>query len=97
MIVLLFFTIGYWLSSKRADRITWTLYAIHFVCTIPAIIYLKFPAIFLNAQITNQDTLIKAIELRMKIIPIVFTLFIAGQMLFPIYYARTIKAKRTTT
>ena len=91
MIILLLVTIGYWLLSKRTDRINWTLFAIHFALTIPTVIYLKFPSILLDVQMTNQDELIKAIAFRMKLIPIAWTLFIAGQILFLIYFIKTKK------
>ena len=97
VIVLLLATIGYWLLSKRTDKFNWTLFAIHFLLTIPTIIFLKFPTILLDVQLPDQDKLIRAIEFRMKLIPIAWTLFIAGQILFLIYYVRTIKAKHTTT
>jgi hypothetical protein len=95
MIVLLLVTIGYWLLSKRTDKISWTLFAIHFALTIPTIIYLKFPSILLGVQLTNQEELIKAIEFRMKLIPIAWTLFVGGQILFLIYFIRTIRGKRS--
>ena len=97
VIVLLLVTIGYWLLSKCTDKINWTLFTIHFFLTIPTIIFLKFPTILLDVQLTDQDKLIKAIEFRMKLIPIAWVLFIVGQILFLIYYVRTIKAKHTTT
>jgi hypothetical protein len=97
IIALLLVTIGYWLLSKRTDKINRTLFAMHFALTIPTVIYLKFPSILLNVQMTNQDELIKAIEFRMKLIPEAWTLFIAGQILFLIYYIRTVKTKRTAT
>lgn len=97
MIILLLVIIGSWLLSKRTDRINWTLFAFHSTLTIPTVIYLKFPSILLDVQMTNQDELIKAIAYRMKIIPIAWTLFIAGQILFLIYYIRTIKTKRSST
>lgn len=96
MIVLLLATIGYWLISKRTDKTNWTLFATHLALTIPTIVYLKFPYSLWDIQITNQDELRKAIEFRMKLIPIAWTLFIAGQILFLIYYFRTIRAKHTT-
>jgi hypothetical protein len=94
IIALLLVTIGYWLLTKQTDKINWTLFAIHFAFTIPTIIYLKFPSILLNVQMTNQDELIKAIEFRMKLIPVAWTLFIAAHILFLNYYIRTIKTKR---
>ena len=88
LVVLFFVTIAYWLLSKRTDKINWILFAIHFALTIPTIIYLRFPSIVWSVQ------LIKSTELRLKLIPIAWTLFIAGQILFLIYYIRTIKTKR---
>ena len=82
IIALLLATIGYWLLSKRVDKINWTLFAFHFTLTIPTIISLKFPSIFLDVQHTNQEEIIKAIALRIKLIPVAWTLFILGQALF---------------
>ena len=95
VIVLLLVTIGYWLLSKRTDKINWTLFAIHFLLTIPTIIFLKFPTILLDVELTDQDKLIRAIEFCMKIIPIAWTLFIIGQILFLIYFIRTIKQRKS--
>ena len=94
IIILLLTTIGYWLLRKRVDKINWTLFAIHFILTIPSVIYIKFPAIFLDIQQTNREEVIKAISLRMKLIPFVWALFIGGQALFIIYFARAIKSKQ---
>ncbi len=95
--VLLWVTIDYWLLSKRTNKTNWTLFAIHFVLTIPTIIYLKFPSILLDVQLTDQAELIKAIAFRLKLIPIAWTLFIVGQVLFLIYFIRTIQNNRTVT
>jgi hypothetical protein len=97
MVVLLLATIGYWLISKRTDKTNWTLFAIHFLLTIPTVIYLKFPSILLDVQLTDQNELIEAFEFRMRLIPVAWALFIAGQIMFLIYYIRTIKAKRIST
>ena len=97
MIILLLVTIGYWLLSKRTDKTNWTLFAIHFILTIPTIIYLKFPSIFLEVRSTDQNKLLEALEFRMRLIPVAWALFIAGQILFLIYYIRTIKVKHSST
>lgn len=94
---LLLTTIGYWLLSKRTDNTNWALFAFHFVLTIPTIIYLKFPSVLLDMQLANQDELINAITFRLKLIPVAWTLFIVGQILFLIYFIRTIKTKHTST
>jgi hypothetical protein len=91
MIVLFLATIGYWLLSNRTDRINWTLFGIHFALTIPAVIYLRFPSILLDVKMADQNKLIEAIAFRMKLMSIAWTVFIAGQILFLIYFIRTIK------
>jgi hypothetical protein len=90
VIFLLVATIGYWLLTKRADKISWTLFAFHSILTIPTLIYLKFPTIFLDVHQTNQEGIMKEIYLRIKLIPFSWALFIVGQILFIIYYIRTI-------
>lgn len=97
VIILLFVTIGYWLLSKQVDKINWTLFIVHFIVTIPTVIFIKFPSIFLNVQQTNQEELIKDISARVKLIPLAHGLFIAGQVLFLIYFIRTIKSKPRLT
>jgi hypothetical protein len=97
IIVLLLVTIGYWLLSKRVDKTNWTLFSFHFLLTISTVIFLKFPSIFLDIQQTNQEETIKAISLRIKLIPVAWTLFIVGQTLFIIYFVRTINSKQVAT
>ena len=92
-IVLLFVIIGYWLLAKHTNKTNWALFTFHVALTIPTLIYLKFPLLFLNLHPDDSNEVLQAISYRVKIIPIVWTLFIAGQMLFPIYYIRTIRAK----
>ncbi len=78
----------------RTDRINWTLFVIHLLVTILTLTYLKIPTILLDVRQLNQDDLTKAITFRVKLLPATRTLFIAGQILFLIYYIRTIKAER---
>jgi hypothetical protein len=94
IVVLLLVTIGYWLLLKRADKTSWALFLIHFLLTIPAIMFLKFPSILLNVHESNQAELFKALSLRIKFIPVALILFVAGQILFCVYFIRTIKGKR---
>jgi hypothetical protein len=97
IVVLLLVAICYWLLSKRVDKINWTLFAFHFILTILTVIFFKFPSIFLDVQQTNQEEIIKAISLQMKLILVAWTLFIVGQALFMIYFVWTINSKRVTT
>ncbi|HET9056095.1 MAG TPA: hypothetical protein VFN30_04530 [Chitinophagaceae bacterium] len=93
MIVLLLVTIGYWLLAKQKNKINQALFAIHFSSTIATTIFLKFPTLLLYAQLTNKDELMRDIELRIKLIPFAWSLFIVGQILFLIYCIKTIKVK----
>jgi hypothetical protein len=95
--LLLLSTIGYWLLSKRIDKINWRLFAFHFILTIPMLTFLKFPTIFLNIDQTYQEKIIKVISLQRKLIPLVWTLFIIGQVLFVIYFIRITNSKHVTT
>ena len=90
--VLLLAIIGYWLLLRRVDKINWTLFVIHFILTITSVIFIKFPLIFLDVQQINQQ-FIKAVSLRMKLIPVAWTLFIIGQVLFLVYFIRISNSK----
>ena len=92
-ITLLFVTIGYWLLSRQADNINWALFSIHFVLTFTAIIFIKFPSIFLNIQQNNVNELLKSYSARLTLIPVAWTLFIVGQTLFGIYLFRAFKSR----
>lgn len=90
-IALLLAAIGYWVLSKRQDKINRTLYAIHVALTLTTVVYLKFPTILLDANISDQNELLKALEARMKLIPIAWIIFAVGQVLFLVYFIRRIK------
>lgn len=94
IIVLLLVTAGYWILSKRVGKINWTLFVFHFILTIPIIIFLKFSSIFSEGRQNNQEEIAEAISLRIKLIPVAWTLFIAAQALFITYFVRTIHSKR---
>ncbi len=94
--VLLFITLGYWLLSVRVDKIIWALFLCHLVLTIPTLIFLKFPYIFLDPKTTGLDEMLRTLSFRVKFIPAAWTLFFAGQVLFLIYYIRISRARLTT-
>lgn len=97
LVILLFTSLGYWLSSKRVNRVIWTLFAFHTILTIPTLIFLKFPAIFLDVQQMSIGEILRVMSIRIKLIPASWTLFLTGQVLFLFYYLRTIKAGRRQT
>ncbi len=94
ILFLLFVSIGYWLLTNIADKIIWILFALHFTLTIPTAVFIFFPSIFLNVQQGDQEEIIKAVIFRMKLIPVAWTLFIIGQVLFVSYTVRAFKASR---
>jgi hypothetical protein len=97
ILVLLFVSIGYWLLTNIADKITWILFALHFTLTIPTAVFIFFPSIFLNVQQGDQEEIIKAVIFRMKLIPVAWAVFIIGQALCIIYFIRLFRNRRVST
>jgi hypothetical protein len=99
--IFLFLIIGYWLLVKRVDKVNWVLFVIHFLLTIPTVVFLIFPSIFLNEESLfldpgspNAEKLWVNLSLRIKLMPVAWTVFTIGQILFMVYYIRTIKRIR---
>jgi hypothetical protein len=68
LIIGVFVTIGYWQVSKRADKTGWTLFATHFLLTLPALIVLNFPSILLDVEKTGLKDLTKRHEISNTIV-----------------------------
>ena len=94
LVILVFLIIGYWLLVKLANKIDWALFTIHFILTILTIIFLIFPSVLLDVERPNQEEVGNAMRFRLKLIPAAWSLFIVGQILFIIYYFRTINPNR---
>ena len=77
--IILLVSIAYWKLSKKTSTINWIFFIIHFILTIPAIIYLKFGSIIFNSATISKDELL---------IPIAFVL---GQILFIVHYVRSLQ------
>jgi hypothetical protein len=60
--------------------------------TIASVIFIKFPTIFLEFQPGYEDEFSNEIIFRMKMIPVAWAIFSTGQLLFPVYYIRAIRA-----
>ena len=84
-----------WIYYRRNDRLDWILLSIHFVLTITTFIYLQIPFILLKVNITNQNEFLNEVIFRIKLIPLAWALFIAGQILFLFYYFRIIKKQKS--
>jgi hypothetical protein len=93
LIIGVFITIGYWQVSKKADKISWTLFVTHFILTLPALIILNFPSILLDVEKNGLKVLLNAVKFRIQL---AWILFIIGQIIFLIYYIRSIKSRRTS-
>ena len=94
VVVLLFVTIGYWQLAKRAHKFNLAIFVIHLILTIPTIIDIKFPFAYLGLQFTNQEEIVNAFTFSTKLVSIAWSLFFVGQLLFLIYYIRTIRGSR---
>ena len=92
--VLLLVTIGYWRLSNRAHKFNLAIFIIHLILTIPTIINIKFPFVYLDLQFTNQEEIVEGFTLGAKLVSIAWSLFFVGQLLFLIYYIRAVRASR---
>lgn len=88
---LIFIIIAYWLISNRVNKINWTLFIIHFFTTVAAIAYIRFPALFIDVNESSPMEILKDYESRLKLIPVAWIVFLTGQILFLIYFIRTLK------
>ncbi len=87
----LFVILGSYLQSQRANKLIWTLFAFHIALTIPTVVFLKFPSIFLDFQSTSIGDILKAMSVRIKFIPAAWVLFVIGQALFLFYFLKTVR------
>ncbi len=95
IIILVFVSIGYWLLSKKVEKANWILFSIHFVCTISTIIFIKFPLLLVAmfTRITDQEPL-RMWKLFIYLMPVAYLFFIAGQVIFAVYFFRTLKRNK---
>ena len=88
---LLFIIIGYWLVIRKAGKINIAIFIFHFLSSIAAMVFIKYPSIFMNIQGSNHAEIFNEIQLRIKIIPLAWILFISVQLMFPVYCMVRIK------
>ena len=82
VLAMMLVSIAYWKLSKKPDRINWTFFIIHFILTIPVIIYLKFDSVIINIATKSKDVLLISIA------------FLLGQILFIVQYVRSLQRLR---
>jgi hypothetical protein len=91
-IVILLVVIAYWNLSRKMKKVSWTVFFIQLVLTIPAVLYILFPS-FMDKLLFQHDEPIN-LRLILSIILAPYVLFIVGQVFFFFNYFKTIKAKR---
>ncbi len=82
VLIILLVSIAYWKISTITGTINWIFFIVHFILTIPAIIYFKYGLKIFNSLTISKDELL---------IPISFVL---GQILFIVHYVRSLQRKR---
>jgi len=92
--VCIFDTIGYWLIARQTAKVNWVFFIVHAAFTIPTIIFIKLPFLFINAQ---QIEIAQLITQYKKWRSIAWLAFIAGQSLFFLYYMRIIQQHKRIT
>ncbi|MVO11141.1 hypothetical protein GOQ30_18395 [Flavobacterium sp. TP390] len=85
MIVLTAVVFGYWKLYRKEHRINKFWFILHFLLTIPSVIDTLFP-ISPMIIVYNYEKLFETMERAQQIILVLNSMFIAGQILFIIYY-----------
>jgi hypothetical protein len=97
LVALLFIVIGYLLTLEKADGVSWTLFALHAMLTLSAIIYLRFPFLALGTPVANPENWLDTMIERMEFARVVWILLGVAQVLFVFYYTRVLKTNRRIT
>lgn len=82
VLIILLVSIAYWKLSTKNGTINWIFFIVHFILTIPAIIYLKYGLMIFNSVTISKDELLITIS------------FVLGQILFIVHYVRSLQRKR---
>jgi hypothetical protein len=93
LLVLIFCTIGYWLSANRVDKTNWVLFVLHLTLTIPAVILVRCPWLVLDLQQANRNELLQQLPFIMKLLLWLRWLLLTGQVLFVVYMVRAIRMR----
>ncbi len=87
----MFAMIGFWLAQNNAGKINWILFLLHCLLSIPALMIIIFPGIFMNALNNNFQ---QEIYFRLQLITPAKWIFGISQILFLIYFFRTFYSKK---
>ena len=88
-------TIGYWHLAKRGVKINTTLFVGHLMLTIPALIFMRVPPLFIGSDHSIHDKIINQLIFREQLLKVTTILFL-GQVIFLIYYFKAIISQRKT-
>ena len=96
-IIMLIVTYAYWKLAKQIDKISLTLFLIHLVLTIPTVLFIRAPFLFLNIDGTDLNVLNRQVTFATALVVTSFTLFVVGQIVFTIYFWKTRQLKNRRT
>lgn len=95
LIVLLIVLILYWKLTKVEKEMKMPVFIFHLLLTIPSIFISKFPlSNFINYDSKKLDKFITEIENINRLVILINLLFVIGQILFGIYYYKTLKRNK---
>jgi uncharacterized membrane protein (DUF485 family) len=93
-IVLLLITIGYRSLSKRGHTISLPLFIVHLLLTIPTVLFIRAPFLFLDLDGSDLEGLSRQVTFAKALVSVSFALFVVGQVLFGIYVFRAIQLRK---
>lgn len=94
LVILFIVVIFYWKLTKIIKAMLLKYFILHLFLTIPSIIISKIPLIFfVNFDNKNLEKTVNEIDNVNRIVLIINTLFIIGQILFAIFYYKTWKKR----
>jgi hypothetical protein len=93
-IALLLNAISYAMLLRKRQLLNLKLFALHFLLTIPIVLHLNFPFLFLSENMNqNADYLAKEVDLEVLFFKITIISFIVGQIVFWICFMLKIRQK----
>ena len=91
---ILIVTVAYLLLYLKAGTINRKVFISHILLTLPSILLTIFPELTFYPHTNDVDVLQRQITLAIRIVSGAYLLFIAGQVLFTVYFIQVIIPKR---
>lgn len=92
IILLIIVIMCYWKLHHRKMRISGVIFILHLCTTLPAIINNLYPLTPAIIDYSTEEDFINSLSASNRLIQFFTTLFIAGHLLFIIYYFKTLKS-----